>query len=236
MTTPWKPYRFLVGEWTGEGGGEPGKGSGRFSFDWDLQEKVLVRRNRAEYPAAQGRPAFSHEDLMVIYRADRGGPTKAIYFDSEDHVINYAVTFSDDRRTLTFLSDAVPAAPRFRLSYTKDQDDSMRIKFEIAPPGKPGGFKTYLEGNARRQTAPEAGGHKEVIAVAAIPEITKGDLVSLQRRFRILGRPGVPLDHHARKPPERLPFARAGDRTPDDGPARIRLLIHPRGIRGYSGL
>jgi hypothetical protein len=153
----WKPYRFLVGEWTGEGSGEPGKGSGRFSFAWDLQEKVLVRRNRAEYPAAQGRPAFSHEDLMVIYRADRSGPIKAIYFDSEGHVINYAVMFSDETRTLTFLSDAVPTAPRFRLSYTKGADDAMGIKFEIAPPGKPDGFKTYLEGNARRQTEPKSG-------------------------------------------------------------------------------
>jgi len=25
----WEPYRFLVGEWTGEGDGEPGKGSGQ---------------------------------------------------------------------------------------------------------------------------------------------------------------------------------------------------------------
>ncbi len=153
----WKPYRFLVGEWTAEGGGDPGKGSGRFSFAWDLQEKVLVRRNRAEYPAAQGRPAFSHEDLMVIYRPDRGAPDKAIYFDSEGHVINYALTFADDGHTLTFLSDALPAAPRFRLSYTKAGDDSVGIKFEIAPPGKPDAFKTYLEGNARRRAEPKSG-------------------------------------------------------------------------------
>lgn len=146
----WKPYRFLVGDWTGEGGGEPGKGSGRFSFAWDLQEKVLLRRNRAEYPAAQGRPTVVHDDLMVIYRADRAGPTKAIYFDSEGHVINYAVSLSDDSRTLTFLSDVVSAAPRFRLSYTKEKDDSIKIKFEIAPPGKPDGFMTYLEGSTQR--------------------------------------------------------------------------------------
>jgi hypothetical protein len=89
--------------------------------------------------------------------ADRGGPAKAIYFDSEGHVINYAATFSNDERTLTFLSDAVPSAPRFRLSYTKGADDSMGIKFEIAPPGTPEVFKTYLEGNARRQTEPKSG-------------------------------------------------------------------------------
>lgn len=148
---PWKPYRFLAGEWKGEGSGEPGKGSGGFSFAWDLREKVLVRRNRAEYPAMQGRSATLHEDMMVIYRSESGGPTKAMYFDSEGHVINYTAAFSQDNRTLTFLSDAAPATPRFRLSYTQSDGDVLKIRFEIAPPGKPDAFKTYLEGNARRQ-------------------------------------------------------------------------------------
>jgi hypothetical protein len=150
----WGPYRFLVGEWTGEGGGEPGRGSGRFSFAWDLKEKVLVRRNRAEYPPAKGGPAVIHEDLMIIYRTDRAGPARAIYFDNEGHVINYVASFSADGRTLTFLSDASPAAPRFRLSYTKGGDDSLTIKFEIAPPNQPDAFNTYLQGSARRLTKP----------------------------------------------------------------------------------
>ncbi len=145
---PWKPYEFLIGQWTGDGGGEPGKGSGEFSFAWDLQKKVLVRKNRADFPAAAGRPASSHEDLMVIYRGEDGGPGKAIYFDSEGHVINYAASTSDDKRTLTFLSEAGAAVPRFRLTYTKEKEDTVRIKFEIAPPGKPDAFKTYLEGSA----------------------------------------------------------------------------------------
>jgi hypothetical protein len=156
----WKPYRFLVGEWTGEGGGEPGKGPGRFTFAWDLKEKVLVRRNRADYPAAQGRPALSHEDLMVIFQAGPKGPIKAIYFDSEGHVIGYAVTCSEDGEALTFLSDAVRGGPRFRLTYTKHGDDAMGIKFEIAPSGKPDGFKTYLEGSARRVAEPKSPGAK----------------------------------------------------------------------------
>jgi hypothetical protein len=147
----WKPYRFLVGEWTGDGSGEPRKGSGAFSFAWDLQEKVLVRKNRAEYPATQGRPAISHEDIMIIYRAENEGPVKAIYFDNEGHVINYTATFSPDQRTLTFLSDATPSSPRFRLSYTREENDVLRIKFEISPPGKPDAFKTYLDGTAHRR-------------------------------------------------------------------------------------
>jgi hypothetical protein len=147
----WKPYRFVVGEWVAEGGGEPGKGSGRFSFALDLEGKVLVRRNRAEYPAQQGRPAFLHEDLMVIYPAGTNGSTRAIYFDNEGHVIHYAVTVSGDGRTLVFLSDTVPASPRYRLSYTRRADASVGITFEIAPPGKPDAFKIYLESTARRR-------------------------------------------------------------------------------------
>jgi hypothetical protein len=151
---PWGPCRDLVGDWVGEGGGRTGGGAGRFSFAWDLREKVLVRRNRAEFPAAPGRPAASHEDLMVIYRGDGGGPLRAAYFDSEGHVIHYSVTSSADQRTLTFLSDPAPSSPRFRLSYVKGEGDTVRITFEIAPPGKPGDFKTYLEGRARRERRP----------------------------------------------------------------------------------
>jgi hypothetical protein len=77
--------------------------------------------------------------------------------DCEAHVINYAVTLSDDEGTLTFLSDSLPAAPRFRLSYTKSGGDSMAIKFEIAPPGKPESLKTYLQGDARRQPDVKSG-------------------------------------------------------------------------------
>jgi hypothetical protein len=153
----WEPYRFLIGEWVGEGSGQPGKGGGAFSFTLDLQDKVLVRKNHSEYPAAPGRPAVAHDDLMVIYRAAAGGPMKAIYFDSEDHVIHYTATIAADRRTITFLSDAVSSGPRFRLSYTKGENETVGIKFEIAPPGKPDAFKTYLEGSARRKGAAESG-------------------------------------------------------------------------------
>jgi hypothetical protein len=155
---PWEPYKFLVGEWVGEGSGDPGKGSGQFSFAWDLQGKVLVRRNRADFPAAGGRPAVSHEDLMIIYRPDRAGPPKAIYFDSESHVINYQVTVSNDGKTVTFLSDATAAAPGFRFTYARVADDSMKFNFAIAPPGQPGAFKTHIEGGVHRATG--AAAHK----------------------------------------------------------------------------
>jgi hypothetical protein len=146
----WDSWRFLLGEWTGEGGGQPGQGTGTFSFNFDLQGKVLVRRNHADYHVTKDRPASSHEDLMVIYQ-EEGPRTRGIYFDSEGHVIHYTAEFSEDKNTITFVSAPAPSDPRFRLTYTKGKNGTLAIKFEIAPPGKPDSFSTYLEGVARRQ-------------------------------------------------------------------------------------
>jgi len=49
----WEGWQFLLGEWQGEGSGKPGEGSAIFSFYLDLQENVLVRRNRVDYPATE---------------------------------------------------------------------------------------------------------------------------------------------------------------------------------------
>ena len=56
--------RPLVGEWVGEGTGKPGEGTGAFSFAPSLDGRILVRNNRADYPAAEKKPATTHMDLM----------------------------------------------------------------------------------------------------------------------------------------------------------------------------
>ena len=138
----WAPLAFLIGEWTGEGGGGPGQGSGGFSFLPDQDGTVLVRKNRADYPASKDRPASSHTDLMIVYQED--AKLRAIYFDSEDHVIHYDVEPSSDRKSVQFLNK------NYRLTYSKTGADTVAIKFEIAPPKRPGAFKTYIEATALR--------------------------------------------------------------------------------------
>jgi hypothetical protein len=150
---PWSDFRFLIGTWVSEA--KPGEGSGRFSLEPDLQGKVLVRRNLANIPAAQGRPGGKHEDLMVVYRESKEAPWRASYFDSEGHVIQYAVSTLPDNKGLVFVSIAETPGPRYRLTYAKGENERVAVKFEIAPPGKPEAFRTYLEGVVRRARSGE---------------------------------------------------------------------------------
>jgi hypothetical protein len=146
----WDSWKFLIGRWVGEGGGGPGQGSGWFSFEPDLQNATLIRKNHSEYPATKERAAFAHDDLMVMYADAETRETKAFYVDSEGHIIHYVATASADGTTFTFLSEANASAMRYRLTYVKTQADALRLTFEIAPPGKPDQFEKYIEATAHR--------------------------------------------------------------------------------------
>ena len=139
----WTPLSWLVGRWVGEGGGAM-LGKGGFSFLPDNDGHLLIRRNVADYPPQNGKPALHHEDLMVIYR--EGGALKATFWDNDDQVIRYAVTATP--QAVVFLSEPAPG-PRFRLTYTPTSQ-GLSGQFEIAPPGAPDQFKTYLAWTARR--------------------------------------------------------------------------------------
>ena len=143
--------RFLIGEWEGVGEGGPGSGKGVFSFAFDLQNKVIVRKSYAEYPASVSRPAVRHDDLIVIYIDGASNQIVANYFDSEGQQINYKVLPSTDQQAVTFLSEPSTIQPRYRLSYMKLKDGALSGKFEIAPPGQSEAFKKYLEWIARKK-------------------------------------------------------------------------------------
>ena len=142
----WNKWEWLIGNWAGEGSGQPGQGGGTFTFKYDLDQRILVRKSHSEYPAIGNKPKVIHNDLLIIYPDFSGSPVKAIYFDNEGHTINYFVAYSDKSITLT--SDKIPNIPVFRLTYTQLKDDTVDTKFEISQDGVK--FNTYIEGKSKR--------------------------------------------------------------------------------------
>jgi len=118
----WKALEFLLGNWTGAAGEKDtqiGAGQGEFSFTLDLDSKIIVRRNSARYTSG-----VAHDDLLIVYTE---GATRAIYFDTEGHVIHYNVRVPGENRAV-FESDGTP---KYRLTYWLDHG-SLNGRFEIA--------------------------------------------------------------------------------------------------------
>ncbi len=149
---PWAGWQFLLGTFdAGESSGTPGSASsGSFTLAPDLNGNILVRKNHADYPAAKDHPAFSHDDLMLVWH--EAGASKALYTDSEGHIIHYNVTLSGDSKQIVFLSENA-AGPRFRLTYDDLGNGAVKILFEIAAPGSSGAFAKYIEATVHRKSS-----------------------------------------------------------------------------------
>ena len=149
MGKNWEAWEYLIGEWEGGHAGDPGQGTGTFSFSFDLDENILVRKNRTVFTPTKEHEGYYHDDLLIIY-TEFTGEKRAIYFDNEQHVIHYEASVSSDGKTITLQSDPIPSIPQFRFTYTKTGIDTLYARFEMTSLGEPGAFFTYLEGNARR--------------------------------------------------------------------------------------
>ena len=127
----WKSIEFLLGNWTAN----TGQGSGDFSFELDINKQIVTRRNFAAYTSGK-EAGTRHDDLMVIYSEDAGKSLKAIYFDSEGHVIHYDVR-SPAPNVAVFESSG------YRLTY-RLEGKALTGKFEV-------GGKTYLDWTSVRK-------------------------------------------------------------------------------------
>jgi hypothetical protein len=142
----WDKVNWLTGEWKGEGSGQPGKGGGSFSFSYDLEKNILVRKSHSEYASNDGKSPIVHEDLMIVYSIQGGRQLMADYFDNEGHIIKYLVSVSEN--SVIFLSEKQDNAPVFRLSYTLLDEATANVRFEMSSDGV--NFKTYVEGKSKR--------------------------------------------------------------------------------------
>src|SRR5262249_14198490 len=127
----WKKLEFLIGKWIGVAGANDtpnGAAQGAFSFEPQLSGKILVRKNNATYTSGE-----RHDDLMIIYVDPPKDTARAIYFDTEGHVIRYDIAFPSANRVI-FESDTSQPGPRFRLTYWL-AGASLNGSFEVASPG-----------------------------------------------------------------------------------------------------
>ena len=144
----WKPFRFMMGDWVGAGTEKSNQGTGEFSLKFDLDQKVLVRKNRAALgQGTKQLPSGMHEDLMVIYPHSGTHRFRADYFENEGNVIHYGISFAEHK--VIFESDEPASPARFRLTYVLNSDGSLAIDFAIAASGKP--FQTCLSGVAKHK-------------------------------------------------------------------------------------
>ncbi len=144
----WQPWQFLIGTWKGDAKGDAGEGPGEFTFKTDLDGKILEATNNQEFPAKDGRPAFTFHSLMIIYLS--GTDTQAIFYDNEGHVLNYTVQFSDNPKKVTFTGETVPYTPAYRFSYTDNGDGTLKVDFDTAPANAPKAFTSHVAGVVKR--------------------------------------------------------------------------------------
>lgn len=142
---------YLIGNWTGEESGNPGAGKGYFSFKYSLDSNVVIRESHVEFPQSSERPAFRHDDMLMLYRESSNTYNRAIYFDNEQHVLHYTIKIAEDNKSIVFNGVQTAGEPVFRLTYKVVDENRVYVSFEFAPPDKPEEFKIYLEGISSRQ-------------------------------------------------------------------------------------
>jgi hypothetical protein len=141
--TSLKALAFLEGTWDAKAQGSSGTAAaGDYTFRLELDGHVLARHSRTADCKGPATFDCEHGDLLYVYQDAPGQPLKAIYFDSEGHVIHYDLS-TPTPTTAVFFSDTAHPGPQFQLVYAL-QGTVMSGKFQMRIPGQDA-WKSYLE-------------------------------------------------------------------------------------------
>jgi hypothetical protein len=142
---------FLEGTWAAKtiGGSASAASEGSYTFQRELNGHVLARHTLAQKNCS-GPDSYNcaHTDLLYVYTDAPGQPLKAIFFDSEGHVIRYSIA-TPAPETAVFISDEQVPGPQFRLTY-QHKGSAMEGRFEIRIPGQQE-WHSYLEWTGNKQ-------------------------------------------------------------------------------------
>lgn len=150
----WLILKPFVGEWKGEGGGQPGKGKYERSYQFILNKRFIEIKNKSAYePTSQHPDGEVHEDIGY-FSYDNGRKIFMLrQFHVESFVIQYRIdSISPDKKTIVFISESIeniPAGYRAKETYRLVSNDEIEETFEIAEPNKD--FAVYSKVRLVRQ-------------------------------------------------------------------------------------
>lgn len=143
----------LVGQWRGEGEGEPGTSQVERTYESTLGGQFLTVRNTSTYAPQTKNPSGEVHNDVGFYSFDKARQ-RAVFrqFHTEGFVNQYVASVTAlDGAQLVFESEAIeniPAGWRARETYRFSGANSFEEIFELAEPGKD--FTLYSHARLRR--------------------------------------------------------------------------------------
>jgi len=156
VADPWAPLRFLIGEWTGESEGEPGKGTVSRTYRFVLKDRFIHEQNVSTYPPQPKNEKGEVHEHWSLFSYDRARRTLVLrQFHQEGFVNQYALQPAGAPGPIVFETEAlenVPAGWKARETYRVVSPDEFVETFEIAADGRT--FSVYSQTRFRRARRP----------------------------------------------------------------------------------
>jgi hypothetical protein len=105
----WQPFKFFVGSWRGQGGGEPGAGNYERSYQFILNNNFIEIKNKSSYPPSDKYPNGEvHEDIGYLSYDKLRSSFVLRQFHIESFVNQYRLdSISADGTRIVFISEAI---------------------------------------------------------------------------------------------------------------------------------
>lgn len=149
----WTLFKSLIGQWKGQGSGEPGNSVVERSYKLGIGGTFLVGDNRSVYPPQKANPSGEthvNHDLIGFDRLRKKYVMRQ--FHSEGFVNQYVLDeIAPDGKKLVWVTEAIEniaSGWRARETYLVKNDNEFTEIFELSPPGKD--FQLYVRNGFRR--------------------------------------------------------------------------------------
>ena len=153
---PWSAIRFMVGEWTGESEGQPGKGTATRTYRFVLGDKFLHEQNVSTYPPQPKNEEGEAHEHWSFFSHDRARHTLVLrQFHPEGFVNQFAMKAESPAGTVVFESEAlenVPSGWKARETYEVVSADEFVETFELARGS--GAHEVYSQARFKRVRRP----------------------------------------------------------------------------------